>query len=79
MSKPQLLSNDTDTFVGVRDRSVGILTSHQRQVNFASTSMSVIIGIRQLPIDNDAMTYESVENRLSQNCRKWEIAVNTKL
>jgi hypothetical protein len=41
----QLLSNDSDTFVDVRDgrivdRNVGISTSHQRQVNFASTSMS---------------------------------------
>jgi len=34
MSKPQLLSNDTDTFVDVRVRSVGISTS------FAFTSTS---------------------------------------
>jgi hypothetical protein len=25
------------------------------------------------------MTYESVENRVRQNCRKWEIAVYTKV
>ncbi len=62
MSKPQLLSNDTDTFVYVRDgrivdRNVGISTSSQRRRH-------VNVGIRQLPIDNDVI----IENKWNIKC-----------